>query len=117
MRFEARDLKSYAEPVSLVDLCEGASYYMVNFADDEMLEPCIETIIYLGRNLREGDGGKVYFQDTYSHAEGVRLATATGADQAHFHQFDDDGLGAIFEFEQALDVLLRCSLRRRGVKN
>ena len=103
--------------MSLADLREGASYYMVNFADDEMLEPHVETIVYVGRNLRDGDAGKVYFQDTYSHAEGVRLSTSTGADQAHFHQFDDNGLGAIFGFEQALDVLLHCSLRRRGIKN
>jgi len=33
MRFEARELKPYAEPVSASDLKEGAVYFFVNFAE------------------------------------------------------------------------------------
>jgi hypothetical protein len=39
MRFEARELKSYAEPVTASQLREGEIYFSVQFADESMLIP------------------------------------------------------------------------------
>ncbi len=73
MRFEARDLKSYAEPVSATDLRVGEVYFNVQFEDDKLHIPVVEPLIFLGRNLDEGDTNFLYFQDFESYAMGVRL--------------------------------------------
>jgi hypothetical protein len=43
MRFEERELKSYAEPVTPNLLTEGEVYFSVQFADEDMLIPIMET--------------------------------------------------------------------------
>jgi hypothetical protein len=113
MRFEARDLMPYAEPVSAADLREGAVYFSVNYADDEMLIPLVETLIFIGGDLEPGDSGQVYFQDVGSHREGVRYGVATDEAPARFFTGSQHEVKHIFEYEHALEVLMRCSLRRR----
>ena len=71
MRFDARDLKPYSEPILPSDLVEGAVYYSVGFVD-EMLVPIVETLVFIGRNLEPGDVGQSWFQDIASHRDGVR---------------------------------------------
>jgi hypothetical protein len=115
MRFEARDLKSYAEPVSATDLRVGEVYFNVQFEDDKLHIPVVEPLIFLGRNLEEGDTDLLYFQDFESYAMGVRYASATEDDAAVFHGCGSDEINHIFEYERALDELLKCSLRRRAV--
>jgi hypothetical protein len=100
--FDGRELKPYAEPVSSNELQEGAVYFAVNYVDDEMLIPLMETLVFIGRNLEPGDVGTVYFQDVESYREGVRY----GSDA-------ENELGHIFDYEQALDGLMHCSLRRK----
>ena len=51
MRFEERELKSYAEPVTADLLEEGKVYFSVQFADSDMLIPIMETWVFAGRNL------------------------------------------------------------------
>ena len=51
MYFDGRDLKSYAEPVSSSELQEGQIYFSINYVDDEMLVPVIETLVFIGKNL------------------------------------------------------------------
>ena len=135
VRFEGRELKPYAEPVSASDLKEGAVYFSVTFVDDEMHIPTMETLVFLGRDLvipglavdlqpmetlvfpgrdlDENDSGSLYFQDIYSYQAGIRYESATGDDYVTFYECSEGDLGAIFEYEQALDVLMRCSLRLR----
>lgn len=115
MQFESREVKPFAEPVSLSDLREGCIYFSVGFLDkEEMLVPIVEPLVFLGRNLNPGDVAVLYFQDAGSHRRGVRYESATDADGAKFYEQADDQLGFIFEFEQALNLLLACSLRRRN---
>jgi hypothetical protein len=115
MRFE-RELKPYAEPVSAPQLKEGAIYFFVNFVDGELLIPMMEPVVFVGRNFEPGDEGRVYFQDVYSYREGIRYdmpEPASEESSAEFHTGSEDELGHVFEYEQALDVLIACSLRRR----
>jgi len=113
MRFEERDLKPYAESVSAAALKEGSVYYSVSYIDEEMLIPTMETLVFIGRDLRPGDSGQVYFQDVRSYSWGIRYETATGDDCARFSTWSEKDVGGIFEFERALEALMGCSLRRR----
>jgi hypothetical protein len=63
MRFEARELKPYAEPVSPEELKIGETYFAVLFLDDDGLVPTLEPKIFIGRDLEPEDDGKLYFQD------------------------------------------------------
>ena len=47
-RFEDLGLKPYAEPIVASELKEDAIYYLVNFVDEEMLVPTVETVVYVG---------------------------------------------------------------------
>jgi len=109
MRFEARDLKPYAEPVSPDQLKEGTTYFAVNFADEDMLVPILEPKVFIGRNLDANEPG-LYFQDFDSYRRGVRFVSPTAENEARFE------IGAerhVFDYERALDVLMSCALRRR----
>ena len=116
MRFEKRELKPYAEHVSLSDLKESLVYFSVTFVDDDMHIPVMEPLVFVGRNLHEKDAGRLYFQDVDSYRRGVRYQSASGNDYATFFECSEDELSNIFEYEHALETLMRCSLRRRGIK-
>jgi hypothetical protein len=112
-RFEARELPTYADPVSVDELREGAVYFFVNFADKEMLIPTIDTVVYVGENLEADDVDQVYFQDIDSFNRGVQYGTENDGEHAIFQCGSRNELGHVFTFEQALNELLKCSLRRK----
>jgi hypothetical protein len=112
-RFEARELKPYAEPISADELHEGSIYFLVNFVDEEMLIPTMHTVVYIGENLEPGDHDQVYFQDIESYERGVRYRDGGDGDYALVQSGSKNELGHVFTFEHALDVLLSCSLKRR----
>ena len=113
LHFEARELKPYAEPVSSADLREGEVYFAVNFIDDEMLIPTMETVVFAGRNLAAGDAGLVYFQDIDSYREGIRYHSVSEEAEATFQVGPENNIGHIFQYERALEQLMGCSLRRK----
>jgi hypothetical protein len=113
LRFESRELKPYAEPISKSDLKEGATYFFLNCEDEEMLIPVLQPVVFLGRNLEPGDQGRAYFQDLSSHKAGVRYGGKPDGEVASFFTGSEDELGHVFQFEKALDQLLVCSLRRK----
>jgi hypothetical protein len=108
MRFEARELKPYAEPVSAAELKEGSVYFALTFIDEDMLTPTMETVVFVGRDLEPDDVGRVYFRNVRS---------GEGADSEDADEWDytasENSINHVFEFEHALDQLLACSLRRR----
>ena len=112
MRFEARDLKPYAEPVSPPDLKEGTIYFAVNFVDDEMLIPLVEPRVYIGKNLDAEEPG-FYFQDVDSYRQGIRFGSSDRETEAIFEIGTEKH---VFEYEKALDVLMRCALDRRAAQ-
>ena len=115
VRFEGRELKPHAEPVSASELREGSVYFALNYVDDERLIPVMDTRVFIGRNLEADDEGKAYFQDVDSHRDGVRYDPADKDNWATFYVDSENELHHIFEYEQALEELMKCSLRRRKV--
>jgi len=69
MEFEARQLKSYAEPVSVDSLSIGEVYFNVLFLDDDILIPITQPVVFVGKNLASGDTDSLYFQDAESYRE------------------------------------------------
>lgn len=113
-QFPARTLKPYAEPVSAGELQEGTTYFSVAFLDDDMLIPTFEAIVFLGVDLAQSEvPGGLYFQDAASYRQGIRLQSASDEDGARFLIQAPHQLGSFFGYENALDELLACSLRRR----
>jgi len=55
MRFEAREIKPYGEPVSASSLKVGDVYFSVQFVDRDTLLPNMETWVFLGRRLDAED--------------------------------------------------------------
>ena len=113
MRFEERDLKPYAQPVTAKVLEQGKVYFSVQFADDDMLIPIMETWVFAGSNLDPEDPeNHFYFQDVESYVQGIRYGTATDED-ATFQVALEENTKHFFEYEYALEELLKCSLRQR----
>ena len=114
MRFEARELPPYAEPLTADQLNVGDVYFVVTFADNEGLVPEMKAVVLAGTDL-EGEGeGRLYFQDFASYQRGERHSSPTGKVQMEFETCLPDDLGFVFSFERAVDVLLACSLKRRS---
>jgi hypothetical protein len=112
MRFEARELKPYAEPVSTPSLKQGEVYFSIQYADEALLVPVIETLVFAGRNLDNRDPELLYFQDAESYRQGIRYGSDE-AEKASFQLGRDGKVNHIFEYEHALEELMKCSLRRR----
>jgi hypothetical protein len=111
MRFEARELKPYAEPVSTEQLVEGRTYFGVIFIDEYGLVPILEPKVYIGRNLEPGDTN---FQDFASYKRGVRFESGH---EDEYAEFDTGAENHVFEYERALDLLMACALRRQKTPN
>ena len=115
MRFESRELKAYAEYVRTPDLREESVYFYVSFIDEEGLIPMLQPVVFVGQDLEPGDTGTVYFQDAGSFLAGVRFSDSNEADddevRAVFYSFPAEN-GHVLEYEQALDVLVFCSMKR-----
>ena len=110
MHFAARELKPYAEPVPPDQLRIGEIYFGVQFLDEDCFVPVLEPKVFIGGNLEPEDNDKLYFQDFDSYRTGVRYDTASAEDEA---VFETGAEKHVFEYERALDVLLKCSLRRK----
>ena len=94
-------------------LSEGEVYFSVQFADEDMLIPIMETWVFAGRKLNPEDAeGHLYFQDLESYRQGIRYASAT-TENANFQLATEKSANHIFEYERAPDQFMLCSLRRR----
>jgi len=111
MRFDAREVKNYAEPMTADTLVVSVTYFIVQFIDDKLLIPVLEPIIFIGRDLMPEDKGTLYFQDAESHRDGIRFES-DWPPSAVFYAHGEHEINHIFEYERALDCLLGCSIRR-----
>ncbi len=109
-----RDVPSYAEPVSAGDLQEGEVYFSVQYADEALLLPVVETLVFTGMEKDEG-GLACCFQDLASYQQGVRRGSSE-AGTAVFCFQQTNQLRHIFEYGDALDELIRCALRRHKAR-
>jgi hypothetical protein len=113
MRFEAREVRPHSMPVAASELQEGSVYFFLDYEDPELLVPKLQPVVFIGRDLRAGDVECAYFQDVASHRRGCRFPAEDGSGATYFCGSLNE-LGHAFNFEQALDSLLACSLRREG---
>lgn len=108
MWFEGRDLAPYATPVTAGELRVGAIYFKVTFLDDDLLIPEVITLAFAGMQKRNGE--TVFsFQDACSYLSGARYPD-TPLEGVDIHMFEcaADGLNSVFEYERALETLMRC---------
>jgi len=83
-----------------------------------MLIPTMQPVVFAGFGL-DGDATHAYFQDLDSFNQGVDIESARiGKGDAKFFVFPKLQMGDIFDYENALDELLKCALLRskKGIK-
>ena len=106
------NIPTYAEPVSAEDLREGEVYFSVQYADESLLLPIVETLVFTG--VKKDEDGSVIccFQDLMSHQQGIRHGSQKGEGALFYFQRANQ-LRHIFEYDFALGELIKCSLRRQ----
>lgn len=110
--FPQREIPPHARPVTPAELVVGEIYFQAVFVDNEMLVPELRPLAYLGWDLRAHKRGRYAFQDASSYLAGKTLADSIPEDPVRVDLFEVGGLGGVYTFEFAVEVLLRCSLRR-----
>ena len=116
MVFESRALSPYAKPVETQELSVGSIYFFLNYLDTDMLIPTLEPMVFIGRNLEPNDVGEVYFQDVASYREGIRYEASGPDAEGEFSSGLEKETNHVFEYESALEELMRCSIRRHRSK-
>jgi hypothetical protein len=112
MHFKERRLPSHAQPITSSDLKQGGIYFAVNYLDEDMTVPVMESLVFIGRDLEPGDSGQVYFQNIESYQRGIKYGEVIEGEPAEFSAGSETEVNHIFDFEKALEELMRCSLRR-----
>ena len=103
-------MKLYAEPIASKELCDGEVYFSLQFADRQLLIPELKPFVFLGKNLSEGDVDQFYFQDFASYSKGIRLGSVEENASVEFQIGGLENLRHIFNFDHALDSLIRFSM-------
>ena len=125
MIFPARELKGNCDAVRADDLIVGKVYFRVQFSDDEALLPELLPRVFVGRNIfPEEDAGRslLYFSEVDSTAPPAPYKAVTGrgeepADTPELEfEEEEGGWSSVLEFNDALEQLLECSLRRGARK-
>jgi hypothetical protein len=131
LKFPEREIFRYAEHVSSADLKVGQVYFRLSYLDEGMEVPELAPLVFIGRDLDppNDESHQLYFQDATSYLAGVRWEDPTPEitgepeeerfeswlQRGHFELFNESAGASVCEFEKALDLLLLCSLRRRGL--
>jgi hypothetical protein len=112
--FPATELKPGSEPVSSDQMQEWRVYFALQFADPDLLVPVLYPLIFLGY-LDSDDPSLRFFQSLDSFIDGVRYSTRTDEQTEFFEVYGPDEGKHIFDYERALEVLMRCALNRRDI--
>lgn len=120
LRFQAQRLGPRPEPLALEALEVGSVCFSVTFSDQEKMLPTMEPVVFIGNDLCRGDNGKIYLQDWNSYQRDVRYSESSAADpdmeSASFFSAPMIEVDYLFDYDHALEELMRCSLRRRLVE-
>jgi len=116
MYFEGRELTNSAIPVKAEELVLGEFYYHVTFFGSGLLIPNMDTLVYVGKDVIPHEPGLFYFQDAESYANGLRIDSEDNKEGIILSRFDENSLNGIFDFDRALESLMRCSLLRQKQK-
>jgi hypothetical protein len=105
------DSHLYSEPIDLSELKQGNLYFMLNYFDEEVLIPELQTLVFLGREVTGEKNSLLYFQDIESYT--TRGPYPNSADRpGDFFDCTDDQLGCIFRLDKAVLELQHCMRRR-----
>lgn len=125
--FEGRELKTYGEYVRAAELVEGRVYFRVSYLDQDTAIPELVPLVFIGRNLDPDEHG-LCFQDASSYMAGERYDSAEweaakleegpsrqlpNGPVVSFETMQEKEFATVLEFEQALNLLLGVSIRRR----
>ena len=113
--FEGRVVRNFAEYAPSAELRVGQVYFLTNFVDQDAIIPQLKPLVFIGCDLHPGDSDDLYFQDAESYLAGVRHSSEAERESAEFHSIAAHS-PFVQTFEQALDVLLDCSLRRERAR-
>ena len=112
--FEQREIPAGAQPIPSDQLIVGETYFHVSYVDHDMKIPIVSSLVYVGKNFGDDEVSTLYFQDVESYLAGVRLTDDNAdPDSAWFESWPEDSFHAVFDFEHALEQLMKCSLRRK----
>ena len=113
--FEQRQLPEAADPVRAEELKIGDTYFKVAYADNDLTIPLVDSVTFIGRNLDDDEEDTLYFQDVESYRSGIRITdTDVEPDAAVFYCSPANQLRAMFDFQGALEELMKCSIRRNN---
>ena len=101
LHFEGRDVPPFAVYAAAEALIVGNTYFRLLYVDQRLSIPELKPVVFIGRNLGEGDSGNLYFQDAASYIAGVRFGSATGDGDPEFHTVAEE-TPFVYEFEKAL---------------
>lgn len=130
VNFAGRDVPRYAVHVESTELTVGEVYFRLSYLDERMVVPELVPLVFVGRGLggvNNDDEARFFFQDAASYLAGVRsddppapndgLSEEERLEQllgrGHFESFGEDQV-SVMSFENALNLLLLCSLQREG---
>jgi hypothetical protein len=113
MYFEGRELNSLPRPVSKEELKINEVYFRLRYLDNGMLIPNFDAVVFIGTNLDPEHEGEAYFQDYESHQKGISFSSHTPDDGSEFFIVRESRIGFIFDYDHALEELIKCSMRRR----
>ena len=130
LTFAGREIPQYAVHVKPEDLEVGNVYFRVSYLDNDMVVPEVTPLVYVGRDLDPPteNSHQLYFQDAGSYFAGIRWEDdappvkgeneeerfQSWLERGHFELFEESQV-SVLEFENALNLLLLCSLRRQGL--
>lgn len=112
LHFEGRKLPLGAEPVEVQRPVIGKVYFAVRYLDEDLLVPVIDTLVFVGRNLEAGDVDLLYFQHASAYESGYEYRQGDKSRELGIEVYLGNSANSIFEYEKALDELMRCSMRR-----
>lgn len=117
--FPERAVPESGNPITPEHLRLGGHYFRVSFVDSDMCVPEMIPLVFIGRGQASQSAKKFVFQDFYSYSKGVEPESerhSTDNSESRLEVYGRKELGGIYEFEDALNSILRCSLRR-GKRN
>ena len=91
-------------------LIKGNTYYKVTFADPNLTMPCIEPLVYIGKNTYYEIEGKDVdthqFQDTISYQKYGIITEAKNKDDCWVEIFEQEKIGkSLVDLEGAIEIL------------
>jgi hypothetical protein len=113
LHFAGRDVFPVAVPVPEAELRAGHTYFTVHFLGPASADPELEAWVYVGADLFPGEDVRgFFFQNAASYAQGLRHDVGAQEERPDL-ELMRRGQVHVMYYEDALDVLLRCSLLRQ----